>query len=201
MATSWVVRLSITNLAWLDDACAAQDRQHGRLFQYLRARLGELMTRLSRYCFAVTALAVATIQAGVEAMAASPEIMMAQCRARAGEITRTRLPDIETKYEEQRVDGTHAVNGTAYIGARIETFQCSFNRAGNRIIQFVVNQPSAAKQARSQATLPAHLRAEIRIETVRFKSGRSSACRGIMPTDCRAAPITGTSRPTVHRGN
>jgi hypothetical protein len=47
--------------------------------------------------------------------------------------------------------------------------------AGNRIIQFVVNQPSAAKQARSQATLPAHLRAEIRIETVRFKSGRSSA--------------------------
>ena len=66
--------------------------------------------------------------------------MMAQCRARAGKALRTRLPDIDTKYEGQRTDGTHAVNGTASVDGRTRTFQCSFNRAGSRIIRFVVNR-------------------------------------------------------------
>jgi hypothetical protein len=87
---------------------------------------------------------------------------------------RTRLPDIETKYEGQRTDGTHAVNGTAYIGDRTETFQCSFNRAGDRITLFVVNQRSAAKPAPPKTTTPASARAGIRTETVRFKSGQTS---------------------------
>jgi hypothetical protein len=124
-----------------------------------------------------TALAVgfATMSVVVEAIAASPAIMMAQCRARAGEVLRTRLPDIETKYEGQRVDGTHAVNGTAYRGGRAETFQCSFDRAGNRIVRFVVNQPVGAKPDTAQTTPLANVRAEIRTETVRFNPGRSRA--------------------------
>lgn len=70
---------------------------------------------------------------------ASVERMMAVCRNRAHEILRTRIPEIETKYEGQRVDGTHAVNGTAYIRGKGETFQCSFDRSGRRIVRFVVN--------------------------------------------------------------
>jgi hypothetical protein len=73
------------------------------------------------------------------ASAAGPREMMAKCRDRAHKIMRTRLPDIETKYEGQRVDGTHAVNGTAYINDGEETFQCSFDRRGQRIIRFIVN--------------------------------------------------------------
>ena len=53
---------------------------------------------------------------------------------RAHEVLHTRLPNIETKYEGQRTDGTHAVNGTAFIRSRKETFQCSFDRAGARLL-------------------------------------------------------------------
>jgi len=76
------------------------------------------------------------------ALASTPEHMMAQCRNRAHNELRIRLPDIDTKYEGQRTDGTHAVNGTASVQGRNETFQCSFDRAGNRIVHFVVNRPS-----------------------------------------------------------
>lgn len=69
--------------------------------------------------------------------------MMAECRNRAHEVLRTRLPNIETKYEGQRTDGTHAVNGTTSIQGNRKTFQCSFNRRGNRIVKFIVNQGRA----------------------------------------------------------
>jgi integrase len=85
-------------------------------------------------------LALVAADADTFALAAAPETMMAQCRARAGKALRMRLPDIETKYEGQRVDGTHAVNGTAYLAASTKTFQCSFNRAGTVIVRFVVNR-------------------------------------------------------------
>ncbi|WP_257169095.1 hypothetical protein [Bradyrhizobium sp. SRS-191] len=74
------------------------------------------------------------------AHAASPSTMMAQCRGRAASSFRLRLPDVDTKYEGQRVDGTHAVNGTAYPLGRTVTFQCSFDRPGQRILRFVVNR-------------------------------------------------------------
>lgn len=85
---------------------------------------------------AATLMSFATI-----ANANTPGQMMQECRIRAHEVLHTRLPNIETKYEGQRTDGTHAVNGTAWIRGRTETFQCSFNPRGRRIIQFVVNQP------------------------------------------------------------
>lgn len=65
--------------------------------------------------------------------------MLATCRDRAHQILRTRLPDIAVKYEGQRTDGTHAVNGNATLNGRSETFQCSFDRNGSRIVQFIVN--------------------------------------------------------------
>lgn len=78
------------------------------------------------------------------AIAETPEEMMAHCRNRAHKQLNMRLPDIETKYEGQRTDGTHAVNGTARNDARTVTFQCSFNKRGRKIVDFVVNKPSAA---------------------------------------------------------
>lgn len=77
------------------------------------------------------------------AFAATPAQMMQECRVRAGQVLKTRLPNIETKYEGQRTDGTHAVNGTARFNGRTETFQCSFNRSGRQIVRFVVNKPTA----------------------------------------------------------
>lgn len=66
--------------------------------------------------------------------------MMAKCRGHAGHELKARLPDIDTKYEGQRTDGTHAVNGTWRSGDRVETFQCSFDRHGRNIISFVVSK-------------------------------------------------------------
>jgi hypothetical protein len=80
-----------------------------------------------------------------EAAAQSPQRMMAECRSRASEALRVRLPNVETKYEGQRSDGTHAVNGTAYIRQQERTFQCSFNSSGQRIIRFVVNRTPATQ--------------------------------------------------------
>ena len=67
--------------------------------------------------------------------------MMAHCRARVNTELKIRLPNIETKYEGQRVDGTHAVNGTANVkGKTPETFECSFGKQGRKIVQFAVNK-------------------------------------------------------------
>ena len=90
------------------------------------------------------------------AEAATPEIMMAQCRNRAHDELKIRLPDIDTKYEGQRTDGTHAVNGTALSKAGERTFQCSFDRGGDKIVRFVVNEPAAADSdaADSDALVP-----------------------------------------------
>ncbi|MEP4293644.1 MAG: lysozyme inhibitor LprI family protein [Rhizobiaceae bacterium] len=69
----------------------------------------------------------------------NPGEMMAQCRERAAGIFHIRLHNVETKYEGQRTDGTHAVNGTAYLRQGSDTFQCSFDAAGSAIVQFIVN--------------------------------------------------------------
>lgn len=70
---------------------------------------------------------------------ASPGRMMAVCRDRAVHVFHLRAGDVETKYEGQRTDGTHAVNGTAYMRGHEETFQCSFNASGTSIDRFIVN--------------------------------------------------------------
>lgn len=72
---------------------------------------------------------------------AKPEQMMQECRIRAGKALKMRLPDIETKYEGQRTDGSHAVNGTGRTSKKTVTFQCSFNKRGSKITRFVVNKP------------------------------------------------------------
>jgi len=96
---------------------------------------------LGKSLVAPVILALAATQLSAAAYAETPEAMMAHCRERAHKVLNTRLPNIETKYEGQRTDGTHAVNGTARLDGRVETFQCSFGKGGNDIQRFVVNTP------------------------------------------------------------
>ena len=42
----------------------------------------------------------------------------------------------ETSYEGQRTDGTHAVNGQIYLENRVSDFQCSYNSAGETMVDF-----------------------------------------------------------------
>lgn len=101
---------------------------------------------------------------------------MQECRIRAHEVMHVRLPDVSTKYEGQRTDGTHAVNGTAYMRGRMETFQCSFARNGRQIIRFVVNRPVGG----SAATQLPESEPETRTVQVRFGQNSSQDFRGTL---------------------
>ena len=73
---------------------------------------------------------------GGHAMAASPEYMMEDCGNNAQVFFQDFEARSETKYEGQRTDGTHAVNGTIYLETRSENFQCSYNAKGDTMVDF-----------------------------------------------------------------
>jgi hypothetical protein len=55
---------------------------------------------------------------------------------------------VDLKYEGQRTDGTHAVNGSAANG---QTFQCSFNRGGTHVVHWTHSAPKGCPADVSQA--------------------------------------------------
>jgi uncharacterized protein YgiM (DUF1202 family) len=42
----------------------------------------------------------------------------------------------DMQYNGQRVDGTYAINGDIYLEARKASFACSFDRSGQRMVEF-----------------------------------------------------------------
>lgn len=70
--------------------------------------------------------------------AGNPIEMSVTCREKAAHTFRVRMPDVDVKYEGQRVDGTQPVKGTAYVGGKPHTFQCEFNRNGRKMLRFRV---------------------------------------------------------------
>ena len=83
------------------------------------------------------------------ALAADPSQMMMTCNTYAARHLHVTPSDIlDVKYEGQRTDGTHAVNGTARNG---QTFQCSFNRAGTRVVHWTHSAPKGCPADVSQA--------------------------------------------------
>ena len=83
------------------------------------------------------------------ALAADPSQMMMTCNTYAARHLHVTPSDIlDLKYEGQRTDGTHAVNGTARNG---QTFQCSFNRAGTRVVHWTHSAPKGCPADVSQA--------------------------------------------------
>jgi hypothetical protein len=69
-------------------------------------------------------------------LAQSPEFMMADCR----NLSRLFFDDFDAqsdvKYEGQRADGSHYVNGTIFIADSAEHFQCSYASSGRRLLDF-----------------------------------------------------------------
>ena len=94
------------------------------------------MNKLTSLAFAA-ACSLSTVQI---AAAADEEHMLDQCRAYAASHLRVDAGVINVKYEGQRTDGTHAVNGDTESSPPL-TFQCSFNSTGNRIVRWVYHSP------------------------------------------------------------
>jgi hypothetical protein len=93
-----------------------------------------------------------------QAGAANTDAMLGRCRTRAAAAFRTSGDLVNVKYEGQRVDGTHAVNGSVDGPAAGGTFQCSFNSSGGRIVRFTrVSGPaqSARRPAQESSTVSA----------------------------------------------
>lgn len=76
--------------------------------------------KADKYAVVIALAGIASGQFVPVAYAKTPDIMMQVCRVRAHEVLHVRMPDIETKYEGQRTDGTHAINGTAWMRGRTE---------------------------------------------------------------------------------
>lgn len=121
-------------------------------------------------CAVSTAIFAGFAFVSLPAHADTPAIMMQKCRDRAAKVFRVRMPDVETKYEGQRTDGSHAVNGTAFLEGRQETFQCSFDRTGAKIVQFVVNEPHSAVH------LPHHPSTDARVPGTEFHATGTLSC-------------------------
>jgi hypothetical protein len=62
--------------------------------------------------------------------------MMEDCRNAAQTFFQDFEARAEAKYEGQRTDGTHAVNGTIYLETRSEYFSCSYNAKGDTLVEF-----------------------------------------------------------------
>ena len=82
-------------------------------------------------CAAVLGLALSS-----DALAQSPEYMMEDCRVASQGFFQDFEAATEVQYQGQRTDGTHAINGTIFLETRSETFQCSYNAAGNTMVDF-----------------------------------------------------------------
>ncbi len=75
--------------------------------------------------------------------------MMSTCNTYAARhlgVNASAIADL--KYEGQRTDGTHAVNGSTTSG---QTFQCSFNSAGTHVVQWYHSAPVGCPSDVSQA--------------------------------------------------
>jgi hypothetical protein len=101
---------------------------------------------LVRAAFVITLIGASM---GQMASAADDAQMMSKCNRYAAHHLHLSTSDIaDLKYEGQRTDGTHAVNGTTTAG---QTFQCSFNSAGTHVVNWTHNAPKGCPADVSEA--------------------------------------------------
>lgn len=98
---------------------------------------------------AVVGLGLLAISAA-GALAADQNHMLDACRAYASKHLHVDAGIINVKYEGQRTDGTHAVNGDTETSPPM-TFQCSFNKSGNRVVRWVHDTPKGCPSDVSEA--------------------------------------------------
>lgn len=96
-----------------------------------------MKSALFRILFACAIVASTT----VTVHAADVDNMLSECQVRASTIFGTELYAVKVKYEGQRTDKTHAVNGSVFVRGQHETFQCNFEPNGYEWGKFIVNFP------------------------------------------------------------
>ncbi len=85
---------------------------------------------------AALVIAISFAMYGGPAAAQSRDFMLNACASVAQSYFRDFTARSDMKYNGQRVDGTHAVNGRIFLETRSEDFACSFERSGQRMVEF-----------------------------------------------------------------
>jgi uncharacterized protein YraI len=73
---------------------------------------------------------------GGPAAAQSQDFMMNECSSVGQTYFRDFNARTDMRYNGQRVDGTHAINGRIFLETRFEDFACSYERNGRRMVEF-----------------------------------------------------------------
>lgn len=94
---------------------------------------GKLSSVRAKFAGLAFAFAMLTIS---PAAGQSTSNMQSECASVAQSYFRDFQARADMKYNGQRTDGTHAVNGRIFLETRYEDFACSFNRNGRRIVEF-----------------------------------------------------------------
>lgn len=87
-------------------------------------------------------LSACVFACGGPMLAQSPEFMMEDCRNLSHLFFNDFTAQSDVKYEGQRDDGTHYVNGTIFIGDEAEFFQCSYAESRRQLVDFWAKERS-----------------------------------------------------------
>ncbi|MDK3074297.1 hypothetical protein QO034_14390 [Sedimentitalea sp. JM2-8] len=87
---------------------------------------------ICRY-FIITAWTLSSV---LPALAQSPEWMAEDCAVAAQSFFQEFKAEADMKYEGQRTDGTHAMNGTIHLENRGDDIQCCYDAAGTTMVDF-----------------------------------------------------------------
>ncbi|MCB1371416.1 MAG: hypothetical protein H6896_09945 [Rhodovulum sp.] len=91
---------------------------------------------------ALPAILATLLSTAIPALAASPEWMAEDCATAAQSFFQEFEARTEMKYEGQRTDGTHAMNGTIYLENSSSDIQCSYDSEGTTMVDFVADGES-----------------------------------------------------------
>jgi hypothetical protein len=125
--------------------------------------------------------AILALASSEAAMAQSPDYMVQDCKLSSQQFYQDYKARSEAKYEGQRTDGTHAVNGTIYLENRSAYFSCSYNSAGNKLVEFFAEKKSwpnfvrgGGSPYKAGSSAGSGSKPSISTERVRFPAGTSS---------------------------
>lgn len=150
------------------------------------------ITRISPWTLLAgfAAAAVTLLVAGQSAQADATGQIMARCRNHAHKELKIRFPDLDTKYEGQRADGTHAVSGIAFQDGKKRTFNCTLDKSGTEITEFHLDEAADAE------ALPHVDSVDVKVEGTEFNATGETPC-----ARTKSQPMASCKLGVVRNGN
>jgi len=92
--------------------------------------------RLSAFCTTLVVGCASALVCAAPASAQSTAFMLNECSSTGQTYFRDFNARTDMRYNGQRSDGTHAINGRIFLETRFADFACSYDRSGRRMVEF-----------------------------------------------------------------